>query len=253
MPRKMTLICVLALALYLLLCLLLFAGQRSFLYFPQADHAPLAQNFWLQAGEVRVQVSAHLPDAPDAVLYFGGNAEDVSGSLPDLVQAFPGQAIYLMHYRGYGASQGKPSEAALVDDALKLYDLVRQRHAKVVVVGRSLGSGVAIHLASERQVARLVLVTPFHSVLELAMQKFPFMPMRWICLDKYESWRYAAKIGAPVTIIAAANDAVIPPASTEALRASLPPQLVTFKVVAGVGHNDIAFSRDYVPALAGAH
>jgi pimeloyl-ACP methyl ester carboxylesterase len=251
MSRKMILFCALGLAVYLLLCLLLFAGQRSLLYFPQPDHAPVAQALWLQAGEVRVQVTTHAPEAVDAVLYFGGNAEDVSGSLPDLAQAFPGKAIYLMHYRGYGASQGKPSEAALVADALQLYDRVHQRHANVVVVGRSLGSGVAIHLASERPVARLVLVTPFHSILDLAKEKFPYFPMRWICRDKFESWRYAAKISAPVTIIAAANDSVIPMASTRALQASLPPQLVTFKLVADVDHNDISFSRDYVPALAG--
>jgi pimeloyl-ACP methyl ester carboxylesterase len=185
------------------------------------------------------------------LIYFGGNAEDVSGNLPGFSEAFADHALYLLHYRGYGGSSGMPTEAALFADAIALFDKVHAEHENVVVVGRSLGSGVAVHLASLRPVARLVLVTPYDSLQELAAHQFPYFPVRWLLLDKFESWRYAAKVVAPTLVIAAEHDEVVPRTSTESLYTRFGTGVASLRVVGGTSHNTISESPEYLPLLKG--
>jgi uncharacterized protein len=117
------------------------------------------------------------------------------------------------------------------------------------VIGRSLGSGVAVHLASERPVERLILVTPYDSLLNIASTQFGFFPLRWLMLDKFESWRYAEKITAPTHIIAAQSDEVIPTASTAAQYKYFPQSVATLTTIPNADHNTIADSPDYIPLL----
>ena len=124
-----------------------------------------------------VAVTTQPAQGTRALLYFGGNAEDVSASLPQLARDFPGRALYLMHYRGYGASTGRPSEAALHADALALFDKVHATQPQVAVMGRSLGSGVAVRLAAQRPVSALVLVTPYDSLRDGAARQRPVFPV----------------------------------------------------------------------------
>jgi len=251
-PRTILTVLAIAALIYIALCLMLFLAQRIFIYYPQpksaADNSP---TLTLNVEGARVLVGTRPHPGPDAVIYFGGNAEDVSYSLPILADAFPERSLFALNYRGYGGSTGKASETALIADALVLFDRVRIDHPRIVVIGRSLGSGVAIHVASERPVERLVLVTPYDSLLKLAAGQFRYFPIRWLLLDKFESWRYAAKVSAPTQLIAAQNDEVIPAASTEALYEHLPESLATLTVIRGVGHNSISESPEYIPALRG--
>jgi uncharacterized protein len=243
---------ILALA-YAGLCLLLFAKQRSFIYFPPpSSPADPATALMLEADGVSIHVAVHARQAQDAVLYFGGNAEDVDASLPELAAAFPGRALYLMHYRGYGASGGKPSERALVGDAQMLFDHMRGSHRNITVVGRSLGSGIAVQVAARHPVERLVLVTPYDSVAEIAARQFPYVPVHWLLRDKYESWRHAPRVNAATTLIMAEHDEIIPRASTEALAAHFKPGVAALKVVKNAGHNTIGLHGDYVALLSGA-
>ena len=124
------------------------------------------------------------------------------------------------------------------------------QHPDVIVIGRSLGSGVAARLASTRPVARLVLVTPYDSLLAIAQRQFWFAPVSWLLIDKYESWRYVPKITAPVLILRAEQDELIPAASTEALRARFPAGQVQYAVIAGASHNTIIDDPSYVRSLA---
>jgi hypothetical protein len=238
--------------IYVGLCLALFLTQRSFIYYPQPRTSfGNIPTLTLDLDGEKVLVSTR-PAGPDAVIYFGGNAEDVSHSLPTLAAAFPDRSLFAMNYRGYGGSTGKPSEAALIADALALFDHVHQDHPKIVLIGRSLGSGVAVHVASERPVERLVLVTPYDSLLTVAATQFSFFPLRWLMLDKFESWRYAPKVTAPTQIIAAQNDEVIPASSTAALFKRFPPSLAQMTTISRVGHNSISESPDYIPLLRNA-
>jgi pimeloyl-ACP methyl ester carboxylesterase len=250
MLRTLLILAVVAILIYLALCALLFAFQRSMIYFPQpSSPASGASIFTLQTDGAQVQITAMQRKGTDAVVYFGGNAEDVSFSLTELAAAFPKNDIYLMHYRGYGGSTGKPSEDALVADALALFDRVSTEHANVVLMGRSLGSGIAVHLASMRPVSRLILVTPYDSLVELAAKHYPYFPVRWLMLDRFESSQYAIQVTAPTLIIAAERDEVIPRASTEALYTRFHPGIATLKVIAGANHNTISESPEYVQLL----
>jgi len=248
--RKMlAFIAVLAL-IYAALCALLFFQQRSLIYQPQPrtviDGSAMLT---LRVDGAEVLVTTLPRPGDKALVYFGGNAEDVSFGLPAIAAAFPDHSIYLMHYRGYGGSSGKPTEAALFSDAVALFDEVHAGHASILVIGRSLGSGVATYLASVRPVARLVLVTPYDSLAAVAAQHYPFFPVRWLMLDKFESWRYAERVTAPTLIVAAQFDEVIPATSTRALLPHFRPGLATFKVIAETSHNSISESTEYFPLL----
>ena len=148
-PRWMLIGLVGAAVAYVAVCLALFLLQRSMIYFPQPRTAPAGTPLLTLAADGRqVLATMREHEGPRALIYFGGNAEDVSLNLPGMAAAFPDHALYLLHYPGYGGAPGRPSEAALVADALALFDQVAARHPRVSVLGRSLGSGVAIQVAS---------------------------------------------------------------------------------------------------------
>ena len=249
MSRMVSLLALFA-ALYLALCVAAWVFQRSLIYFPQprAIGGP-ATLLRLPVADAEVLVSVRPHDGPQALLYFGGNAEDVSLNLPEFAQAFPDHALYLLHYRGYGGSSGSPSEAAIQRDAMALFDQVQAAHPRIVVVGRSLGAAVAVRLASQRPAARLVLITPFHSLQEFAARQFPYLPVRWLLRDKFESWKYAPRIAVPTLLIAAEHDEVIPRSSTETLFAHFTPGVARLEVVPGEGHNSIAASPRFLELL----
>ncbi len=237
---------------YALACLALFLAQRSLIYYPQprrfGTEATIMQ---LPVPGANLVVSTRPSRSADAVIYFGGNGEDVSGSMPDLISAFPSHALYALHYRGYGGSTGKPSQDALFADALALFDKVRASHANVTVIGRSLGSGVAVHLASVRPAARLVLVTPYDSIAGIAASQFPYFPVRWLLRDRYESFRYAPQVTVPTTIITAERDEIIPRASTDLLLTRFAPGVARQVVIEARGHNTLQEDPRYGQALAG--
>lgn len=236
---------------YIGFCVVLYTTQRSFQYFPtprRLGATQLAGTF--KSGDTLLQLTVRPHAGPGAVLYFGGNGEDVSSSVAPLMAAFPEREIVMLHYRGYGGSAGRPTEADITADAAGLFDKVHAEHPDVIVIGRSLGTGVAARLASTRPVSRLVLVTPYDSLLGIAEGQFPFFPVKYLLIDKYESWRYVPAIKVPVLILAAEKDEVIPTASTEALRARFPPGQVTTVMVPGASHNTIGDDPLYVRSLA---
>lgn len=242
-----------AAALYALACLALYLAQGSLIYFPQPRRSgDAASVMTLQVEGARLEVSMRALAARRAVVYFGGNAEDVSSSLPDLAQAFPQHALYLMHYRGYGGSTGKPTQKALFADALALFDKVHATHPEVTVIGRSLGSGVAVHLASARPAARLVLVTPYDSIADLAAQQYPMFPVRVLLAERFESWRYTARIKVPTTLVTAEHDEIIPRASTDLLLTRFKPGIARQVVIPEAGHNTLSSHPSYTAALAGS-
>ena len=196
-------------------------------------------------------VSIRRHDGPKALIYFGGNAEDVSLRLPLFSKAFPEYAIYLLHYRGYGGSSGTPSDAALENDAQVLFDKVYTEHTSTVIVGSSLGTGVAIRLASQRPASRLILIMPYDSIQDVAAHWFPYIPISWILLDKFESWRYAPRIQVPTLIVEAEHDEVVPSMSTQQLYARFAKGVATLKVIPGAYHETISASPQLISTLRG--
>lgn len=251
-PRWMLIGLVGVAVLYLGVCIALFLLQRSLIYFPQPRHAPAGTPLLSFAADGRqVLATMREREGERAMVYFGGNAEDVSTSLPGLSTVFPDHALYLLHYPGYGGAPGRPTEAALIADAFALFDRVAAHHPRVTVMGRSLGSGVAVQVASARPVERLVLVAPYDSLEEVAASRFPLIPVAWILHDKFESARYASRVKAPTLVIAVENDKVIPRASTDRLLARFAPGLATLGIVTGAQHNFHDRHPDYLRLLRG--
>lgn len=235
---------------YVGLCVALFFLQRSMIYYPQPrPHGETSATLPLSVEGADLVISVRAHEGPNAIVYFGGNGENVSYNLPSFSDAFPDHALYLMNYRGYGGSSGSPSEAAISQDALALFDYVQARHPNVIVMGRSLGSGVAIRLATQRPATRLVLITPYASIAELGASQFPMLPVKWLIRDRYESWRYAPLIDVPTLLVVAEHDEIIPRASTDALYAAFRPGIATQRVIPDTGHNTISATPMYVETL----
>lgn len=240
----------LAAVLYLGACGYLYFNQRALIFLP----TPPAQVG--NASELRVQSEGETlriwqigPAGGNAVIFFGGNAQDVAAFIPLLSQALPDRAVYLVNYRGYGGSSGTPSEAAFFKDALTVYDLVRRTHAKVAVIGQSLGSGVAMYLASQRDLDKLVLLTPYDSVENVAKKNFPLFPVSLLLKHKFDSAGRAPAIKVPALVILAQHDELIPRANSEALIAAfrlVPPKV---KVVPGTTHNSVCGTDDCLHEL----
>ncbi len=234
-------------------CVALYFFQDSLIYYPQPRAVAAAESTMTMATDgAEVVVTVRPLDGPKAIVYFGGNGEDVSRNLATYVKAFPDRALYFMHYRGYGGSTGQPTERANVADGLALCEQALARHTDVAIIGRSFGSGVAVQVASRVAASRLVLVTPFDSAVELGSQAFPWLPVRWLMRDTYDSGQFAPLIGMPTTIIEAADDEQIPHASIEKLLGRFQPGVATRTVIDGVGHNDLGRSARYPEALQAA-
>lgn len=230
---------------------LLYFKQRDLIYFPQATRVPAADtDFELTNDGVTLRGWVVNPGSERAILYFGGNAESLQFFRDEAAQAFPGHTVYLVAYRGYGASEGVPSESALFGDAIALYDHVAALHpgARISVIGRSLGSGVASYLASQRPVSELVLVTPFDSLARTARAHYSWLPMQWLLKDHFDSTRYLADYHGPILILRAGRDQVVPPANTDRLVAALP-ETPTVVALAQADHNDISEDPRYLQSL----
>ena len=233
------------------LCALLHFKQRDLIYYPATTTVPAsATDFKLVREAVTLRGWRLNPGKDRALIYFGGNAERLEASREEFARLFPDRTIYLLSYRGYGASEGQPGEAALSGDALALYDDVRARHpqAPIAVIGRSLGSGVASYVAAQRPVEKLVLVTPFDSLADVAQAHYPMFPVRLLMRDRYRSTEYLPRYAGPLLVLRGGRDQVIPPANTDRLLAALTrkPQVIDFPEA---GHNDISQDPTYAEAL----
>jgi hypothetical protein len=211
--------------------LLMYLMQDRLLFFPQrlepaareavGKRYPFAKEIILQTDSGERLQAWHVPGASGRplVIYFGGNAEEVSWMIEEARTRVPGLGWLLVNYRGYGGSEGAPSESAISADALRWHDhATAELGAKeVIVFGRSLGSGPAVYLASQRQLKSVVLVTPFDSLVEVAKRHYPFLPVSLMLRHPYDSIGRAPKITAPLLCIAASRDEVIPAAHARRL------------------------------------
>jgi dipeptidyl aminopeptidase/acylaminoacyl peptidase len=189
-------------------------------------------------------MTPNLPGPQPAVLYFGGRSEEVSWVARDAGKLFPGMTVLAVNYRGYGNSHGDPAEVHMVEDGCTLFDwLAARAHVdptRIALVGRSLGSGVAVQVAKERAANSVVLITPYDSILAIAKRRFRAMPIEYMLRDRFESIKYAPAMKAPTYVLRAASDDVIPHSHTDQLVA----KLVTLRgdeIVPGSDHLNIPY------------
>jgi pimeloyl-ACP methyl ester carboxylesterase len=226
---------------------LAYAFQRALIYYPSYARLetlePIAKREglfpWRNADQSfigwRSQQGQGVP-----VLILHGNAghafhrSDVVSRLRDAGIASP---IYILEYPGYGARKGTPTESNLVAAALEAIDLLGR---KTILLGESLGSGVACEAAHRRKhsVGGLVLVTPFDSLVAVAGKHYPFVPAGIILRDRYQSSRALQGFGGPIAVILAEQDAIIPADSTRRLFESYSGPKKLWSVPRS-GHNEV--------------
>ncbi|MEX2496047.1 MAG: alpha/beta hydrolase [Woeseia sp.] len=243
-----------ATAAYLCLGALLYLFQRSFIYFPTP--APpagnvLAEELWLSSGKEQLRIWLLHGDRPDAIVYFGGNAENVALNVPDYGRIFPDRAVYLVNYRGYGGSTGTPGEDALYSDAEAVFDFVNERHRSVSLVGRSLGASIVTWLACAASPARLVLITPFDSLASLARRLYPIFPASLLLREQHDSISRAGCIDTPVLVLVAGRDEIVPRENSRKLAEAIRNDLVTLRVIDGTTHNTIESAPEFYRVLEG--
>jgi pimeloyl-ACP methyl ester carboxylesterase len=149
-----------------------------------------------------------------AILSFHGNAEEQSGFFLWSPSELSGFTVAGLNYRGYGTSEGKPSKTALKADALTAYDALAARlepGVPVVVMGRSLGSGIAAYVAAHRDVAGVILVTPYDSLVDVGQDAHPFVPVSLLMRHRFDVAPDAARVKAPTLMLVAGADTLIPP------------------------------------------
>jgi fermentation-respiration switch protein FrsA (DUF1100 family) len=189
---------------------------------------------------------------PPLIIYFGGNAEEVTAFATDASGLYGERAVLLVNYRGYGASGGKPGEAALVSDAADVYDWASRRMdidaARIAVHGRSLGTGVAVQLAAQRPVQCVVLTSPFASALDVARETYPWLPVAWLLRHPFDSGAHAPAIRVPALILSGTADTLIAPRHSDKL-AKLWGGAVERVSLEGFGHNDIDVHPAYAKAV----
>jgi hypothetical protein len=235
--------------------LFLYVRQDKMIFFPQrisqqelsAIHKQYknVEDISLKAGDgVTIRgwmvKDSHAGKSP-LILYFGGNAEEVSHLIGESDE-FRGWSLALMNYRGYGLSEGKPGERALFDDAIAIYDYFSDRgdvnRGRIIVMGRSLGTGVAVYVAQNRAVEGVILVTPYDSLTSVAQEKFPFLPISFLLKHTFDSVSRAPSIAAPLLALAAKDDTIIPPEHAKRLVEKWTGPR-TLEVLEGVDHNSV--------------
>lgn len=147
------------------------------------------------------------------IIYYGGNAEEVSGNLFDL-EKYGRASLLLMNYRGYGKSTGRPGQADIFEDALFIFDHFSDTYdippANIILIGRSLGSAVATHVAHNRNVKAVLLVSPFDSLVKVAQGHYPIFPVKLLLKHPFESVQIAQEIKTPMLAIIGGRDRIIP-------------------------------------------
>jgi len=190
----------------------------------------------------------YAPNPRGTVLFLHGNAGNISHRL-DSIAIFHelGLDTFIIDYRGYGQSEGRPGEEGTYRDAEAAWEhLVTERGedpARIIVFGRSLGGGVAAWLATRHKVAALVVESSFTSAVDMAAHLYPFMPVRLISRLKYPVADYVARAECPVLIVHSRDDEIIPFAMGKALYEAAPAPKA-FIELAGDHNNGFLLSRD---------
>jgi len=252
--------------LYIILNILLYVFQEKLIFFPQAisdtacaqihESYPNVEDICLQMQDgTRLRgwvVGSQPANTSQLLIYFGGNGDELSHMIGSF-QQYPDWSVVLINYRGYGQSEGKPSEKQLLSDSLEIYDYFTARpeykHAKIVVIGRSMGTGVAVNLAQNRPVEGVILASPYDSVVSVAQEKIPMVPVKFLLRNKFDSISRAHFISKPVLVITADKDEMIPPWHSQLLAKAFA-GTVFVQEIAGADHDSLIQEDEYWQAVS---
>ena len=191
------------------------------------------------------------PDPQAHILFCHGNGEHV-GYLGSWLEALSDKldaSIFAFDYRGYGKSEGKPFEQGVLEDAEAAQDWLARRAGlernEIVVYGRSLGGGVAVHLAGMHGAHALVAERTFHSMLEIGVRQYPFIPVRYLMRNQYPSDQRISTYSGPLLQLHGTDDEIVPLESARILFEACPSNQKNFIEIPGMGHNDPAPGEFY--------
>ncbi|WP_179008810.1 alpha/beta hydrolase [Winogradskyella forsetii] len=243
-------------SLYVMIGSALYFFQEKLLFLPttleQDYHYQFNHTFeelFLKTDENTIINALHfkVENPKGVILYFHGNAGDLSrwGTIAEYFVEKQ-HDVLIMDYRTYGKSTGKLSEAALYHDAQYCYDYLLKHYAadQITLYGRSLGTGIASYLASKNHPKQLILETPYYSILDVAKDRFPILPVKQLLKYHFPTYQYLPKATFPITIIHGTADGVVPYASGKKL-SELPIENLKFTTVEGAGHNNLIEFEDY--------
>ncbi len=231
--------------IYIALTIVLFFFQRDLLYFPTAEIDHGYSTFSLSSDNETLEIIVLNEGNAKSLIYFGGNNETVAKHAKEHQTNFPNHTVYLLNYRGYGGSTGSPTEQGIYTDALALFDFVNKKHAYTSIMGRSLGTGVATYVAANRIIHKLILITPYDSIEEIAKSQYPIFPISLLIQDTFDSHGRAAMIKAPTLIVVAENDQLIPTENTLRLIRAFSPSILKVKAFKGAGHGNVSHLDEY--------
>ncbi len=229
----------------------IYVIQRQLIYWPtSAMDLPNVKSIKIESDGEIIAMWCINEGRQNAVLYFGGNAENVGNNAENFKNIFKHHSVFLVNYRGYSGSTGTPSESGHYADALNIYDYLRNDYKTISVIGRSLGGGVATYLAINRKLEKLVLVTPFDSIERVATRMYPIYPVSKMLKDKYDSYGRASMIDVPTFVIVAEQDEIISRVHSDRLINALNKKNTTVSIIAGATHNAIDIDGQYSQVLS---
>lgn len=237
---------------YLLYISALYLGQDHLIFFPGKpdflNYRKLA-NFSVELRTKdgtklqgwTVPTKESIGRQPLHLIYFGGNAQEASSMLP-LLQDLNFDLISIFNYRGYGLSEGSPSESSLYRDSLEIYDSINEKHpeSNIIVMGHSLGSAIAGYVARNRNPAKLILSSPLHSIEKIAKERF-YAPS-FAIKHRFSLQQSAKYIESEVLALVAKEDSVIPNHHSYETLQNIP-KLRSLNEIAGVDHNSLLYSN----------
>ena len=239
------------LGLYVMLGTTLYFIQEKILFLPtflEQDYVyEFSENFeevFLKTKDEAFINAIHfkVPNPKGVILYFHGNAGDLS-RWGLIAEYFVQQQydVFIMDYRTYGKSTGALSEQALYDDAQLCYDYLLEQYSDqdIILYGRSLGTGIATYVASHNNPKKLILETPYYSMLDVAQHRFPMFPLKHLLKYQLPTFEFIKKVTCPIIIFHGTDDNVVPFKSGKKLLDELPKSQAQFIQIDGGNHNNL--------------
>lgn len=239
------------LSIYIIVGSLLYFLQEKLLFLPTTleqsyrfDFVHSFEELFLNTDEGAIINAIHfkVENPKGVILYFHGNAGDLS-RWGTVAEYFVGMEydVLVMDYRTYGKSVGALSEQAFYDDAQFCYNYLKGFYAEheITLYGRSLGTGIATYLTSKNNPKQLILETPYYSITDVAVSRFPMFPVAKLLKYKFPNFQFIEQVKCPITIFHGTEDEVVPFHSSKKLYETAPKALTTFIEIDGGNHGDL--------------
>lgn len=253
MRKLLRSLCVFGVIIYISACAYLYVFQRDILYKPHKDYSPPSVTLLPDITEIEVQTSDgialkswfHAPQTSEkTILYLHGNAGGLTKRSHFYRQIIDNNyGVLALEYRGFSQNKGSPTEAGLYEDARAALRYLAKNGIQlndVVIMGRSLGTGVATQMAVEHELHALILISPYTSIADAGAERYPFAPINLLLKDKFDSVSKAHLVEEPVLIFHGTKDRITP--YSQGLRLidafNPPKKLITYE---GKNHGNLPF------------